>query len=116
MSCNDVIKVRCKKVYAKCVAYESVVPEWSALFEEECLDIEQVIDDLYESIGTVKDEIKLTELENNCLTLPVSPTVKNVIQLLINTICTQQTTIETIQATLTTMQAEIDDLQDNSCP
>lgn len=116
MSCNDTIKARCKKVYGKCVAYESAVPEWSALFEEECLDIEQVVDDLYDSIGIVKEEIDLIDLENNCLTLPVTPTVKNVIQLLIDTICTQQTIIEGMQTTIIAMQQSISDLQENICP
>lgn len=115
MSCNDKIKQRCKKGYGKCVAYESQAPEWSALFEESCLDIEQVADDLYENLGEVKEEINLTDLENSCLTLPVTPTVKNVIQLLIDTICTQKETIESLQDTITEIQQDITDLQQNIC-
>jgi hypothetical protein len=116
MECGDKIKNRCKKVYAKCVAYESEVPSFSELTGESCLDIEQVADDLYETVGTIKEEIDLTDLTNNCLTLPGTPTVKNVIQLLINTICAQQTTIQGLQSTLTTVNQQISDLQENICP
>ncbi len=115
MSCEGSLKQRCKKVYAKCVAYESEVPDFSGLIEDECINIEEVADDLYELVGEIKEEIDLTELENSCLTLPVDLTVKNVIQLLIDTICTQQETIETMQTTITTMQASIEDLQANIC-
>jgi hypothetical protein len=116
MGCNDQIKHRCKKVYGKCVAYELEVPEFSSLNNQDCLNIEEVAEDIYNIIGAVKEEIDLSDLENQCLTLPGTPTVKNVVQLLIDTICTQQTTIEALQETVGTMQEEITQLQEQNCP
>ncbi len=115
MSCQDKIKNRCKKVYAKCVAYESTVPEWSGLVDEECLDIEQVVDDLYEIVGEIKEEIDVSEVTSECQTVPTTKTVKAFIQFLLDRDCAQQELIDTMQETITQMQADISDLQENIC-
>lgn len=116
MGCNDQIKHRCKKIYGKCVAYEEEVPEFSSLNNQDCLNIEEVASDIYGILTSIKEDINLSDLDNDCLTLPTNKTVKNVIQLLIDTICSQQSTITTLQETVTTMQEQITDLQEQNCP
>ncbi len=115
MSC-DKIKHKCgKEVFAVCTKYQGDISENSELFEEECLDVQQVIEDLYTMIDDIKEEIDLTDLDNECLTLPSTPTTKNVIQLLITTICQQQEQIQSQQELIETIQGQITDLQENNC-
>ena len=116
MSCSK-IKHNCgKEAFAKCTKYQGNVSETSALFEEECLDVEEVIEDLYTITDEIKEGIDLTALDNECLTLPTEKSVKNLIQFLITTICTLQEGLTTQQGLITTLQEQVADLQENNCP
>ena len=115
MSC-DKIKHKCgKEVFAVCTKYQGTVSENSELFEEECLDVQEVIEDLYTMIDDIKEEIDMSELDNECLTIAENSKVKDVIQLLITTICQQQEQIQSQQELIETIQGQITDLQENNC-
>jgi len=114
---NEKLKNRCgKKVYAVCVNYEGSVPEYSGLDTDDCLDIQQVAENIYDKLGDVKNEIALAGLDPNCLTLPTNNNTLKMFQFLVDTICTMQTTIGSMQDIIDTMQEQIQDIFDNNCP
>lgn len=114
MSCNDKITIRCKKVDANCVQYDNILPSFSAL--DSCVTIAETTGELYNLVGQLKEDIDLSQLDNECLTLPSNITIKNLFQLLITTICIQKTTIDSIQVDLIEAQQAILLLQTNTCP
>ncbi len=116
MSCGDKIKQNCKKVFGACVSYFGSIPDYSELATSECTTIEEIAQDLYENITIVKDEIDLSELENNCLVLPVELEVKSVIQFLIDTICEDRQAITDLQDQLSSLDARVTDIETNTCP
>lgn len=113
-NCNDKIKIRCKQQSAECVKYERDLPEFSEL--EDCVTIAETTEELYNLVGDIKEEIDLTGLLPECLTLPTPLTVKSMFQFLISTICDMKETISDLQAEIVTINSEIDDLQTNPCP
>lgn len=115
MSCNDKIGQRCKKQYGACVSYKKELPEFSQI-ENDCPSIEEVGEDLYNLIGEIKEEVDLTSLTGDCITLPTERTVLTVMQTLIDKICAQQTEINSLEEELTTANGAILDLQQNNCP
>ena len=114
MSCQEKVKPRCKKVYSACVVYEKELPEFSTL--DECVTIEETTEELYELVGDVREQIDLSTLESECLTLPTELNVNTMFQHLITTICSMQETIAEQGALIATMQTEIEELQENTCP
>ena len=65
-NCNNSVKQTCgSTTYATCVSYESELPEFSELGD--CVDLEQTTAELYELVGTIKEETDLSELGNSCL-------------------------------------------------
>lgn len=115
MGC-DKINHRCgKKQYAVCVAYESAIPEYSELSEQECVSVEETTLDLYSLITGIKNDIDVSALDLECLTL-LNPTIKTLMQLLITNVCALQTTVGAQGVLITTMQQQITDLQENNCP
>jgi hypothetical protein len=100
--CKDKIKIRCKKVDANCVNYETNLPNFSEL--NDCVTIAETTQELYDLVGGIKTEINLTDLES-CVTLPTNPTVKNTMQTLIDFICLQQTKINALQSAVTSLQS-----------
>ena len=116
MSCEDKIKMRCKKGYASCINYELEVPEFSTLVGDECISIEEVAEDLYYIAGEIKTEIDLSELDEGCLELPVDNNTKKMFQYLIDIICGQAQQIENLLATQETQAQQITDLENSNCP
>lgn len=114
--CNDKIKQRCSKVLASCTSYEGNVPEFSGLYTEDCLTIEETTTDLYSLIGDLRDQINVTSLDFNCLTAPQTKNVNTVFQLLINTVCSQAELIQTLNENVATLQEQVQDLQNQNCP
>ena len=111
--CNDKIKTRCKKVDANCTYYGTTLPGFSEL--EDCITIAETTEELYNLVGEIRAEINLTDLEGDCVTNPTTPTVKNVIQMLINKICNQQTEINNQRDLIETIQQQITALQESTC-
>jgi len=115
MACNDKVGQRCKKVFGACVSYEKELPAFSEI-ENDCPSIEEVAEDLYNIIGEMKEEIDLSSLTEECITLPTERTVLTVMQTLIDKICAQEEVIETLTENLATANAAILALQENLCP
>lgn len=114
MACNEKIKTRCKKTPASCVEYATTLPICSQL--EDCVTIEETTEELYNLVCGIKEEINLTELVGECLTLPSNLTVKDMFQFLITSICNLQTQIDTQAELITTLEEQVTDIQSNPCP
>lgn len=116
MTCNK-IRQTCGGVltYSKCTKYEGILSEHSSLSEDDCLDIEQIAEDLYSIIDAIKEDINLENLENTCITF-ANKTPSYVIEQMYNKICELQTTLDAQTDLITTMQSQISDLQTQTCP
>lgn len=91
-------------MYASCVEYQGELPTFTRI-EEDCVNMQEVAKDIYEIIADIKSEIDLRDLEEDCLELLRTPTVKNTIQTLIDFVCLQQETINTLQSAVTLLQS-----------
>lgn len=100
-NCGNKIKQTCgETTYASCVTWEGTPNTQSELFEEECLNVESVIQDQYDQIGEIKEEIDLTALGEACLEYVLDEgktTVKNVLLKFEEIICEQQSRINTLE-------------------
>lgn len=116
MPCTK-IKHTCGEIsYAKCTKYESTLSEYSSLSEDDCLDVEMVIEDLNSIVDAIKEDINLDSLENTCITFTEPKTVASVIEQMYNKICELQNTLAE-QADLIATQGEaITALQEQNCP
>lgn len=105
------------KSYAVCTFYEGTLPTFSSLLDEECVNIQEVAEDLYGIIETMKDESNLESLRDGCITYPLGTiTIVQAFQAQQDKICSLETLIQTMQSTIATMQQQIADLQENQCP
>jgi hypothetical protein len=109
-------KDSCSKSYAICSVYEGNIPTSSPLTEEECVSVEEVLEDLYSITTDIKEEIDLTNLSFSCLTVPSTITPLNVVQLLVNEICALKEIVEMQAETIETINLQIEALQENQCP
>lgn len=119
MSCTGAkISNTCgSKSYSVCVYYEGSIPSFSSLTEEECINMQEVAEDLYEIIGTIKEESNLESLRDGCITYPAGTiSIVEAFEAQQNKICSLETLIQTMQSTIATMQQQIQDLQENQCP
>lgn len=68
MACNDnKLKSNCgPKRFATCVYYESDIPEWSDLSEEQCVVIEETTEDLYNKVTELIDELNVEGFSTDC--------------------------------------------------
>lgn len=116
MGCNDKIRHTCGEIaYAKCTKYKGIISEHSSLSEDDCLDIEQIAEDLYSLVDGIKEDINLDNLENTCITF-ANKAPSYVIEQMYNKICELQNTL-TEQADLIATQGEaITALQEQNCP
>ena len=114
MSCTDRTEQRCKKVYSTCVSYEKELPEFSEL--DECVSIEETTEELYNLVGTIREELDLESLEFDCIQISGDKKVKLILQTLINKLCTLNTQITEQSDLITTMQEQILNLQEQNCP
>lgn len=110
------IKNRCVKSFSACAVYEGVIPEDSALYEEECVSIQDVGEDLYSITTQIKQDINVSGLDNECLTIPSGTKINQLLQILITEVCAQKELITSLQETVQSQQQEIEDLQQNNCP
>lgn len=72
MACGSKkIKYTCgQKQFAVCTYYETDVPEWSSLLEEDCVVIEETTEELYNEVTDIKDSLDNSELGDDCLDYP----------------------------------------------
>lgn len=117
MSSNK-IKQTCSgsKVFAACTEFQGVVSSNTNLTQTECLDVQEVIEDLYSLVDTIKEEIDVTTLENTCITFTEPKTPSSVIEQMYNKICELQSTLEEKATLITTIQEQIALLQNQTCP
>ncbi len=102
-NCGNKIKQTCgASTYASCVETEITPNIQSEIFEQDCLDVETVLQDVYDQIGEIKEEIDLEALGNECLEYTLEEgkiIVKNVLAKFEEIICEQQEQIEALQNT-----------------
>ena len=112
------IKYTCsgEAAFAECVNFEGTVSEDSGLFDQNCLSVEQVIEDVYSMIDTINQEIDMSTLGNDCITFTEPKTVSSVVYQMYLKLCALEDTIATQAQTIATMQLEITELQDGNCP
>lgn len=114
MTCYKKNKHACGTInYDTCIKIEATLPDFSLL--EDCISLDEVIEEVYTFIGEIKEEIDVTEV-TSCETLPTVKTVKTLIQFLLDRDCAQQEQINTMQSTIGSMQLAITELQNNQCP
>lgn len=103
MNCQGKVKQTCGvKVYAPCVSYEKIVPQYSALYNQGCLTIEDTTGDLYNQVGIIKDDISISTLGQLCLTYVPNGQVAKVKDVLIKyeqEICQLKEQVKTLQET-----------------
>lgn len=56
-----------ERTYATCVFYQTDLPEWSELVEQNCVTIEETTEELYNEIDKLKDSLDTSELGNDCI-------------------------------------------------
>lgn len=98
------IKNKCLTTnYATCTIYEKDVPTYSSLSGQDCIDLEQTTEDLYNLTTDVREQIDLTDLGNDCLTYirdaENRTVVKNVLLKYEEEICKLKLKIEEINNT-----------------
>lgn len=117
MGCSDKIKQTCgTKNFALYIEYQGIVSDNTTLDESECLNVQEVLEDLYSIADIIKEEINVTGVTSECETLPVEKIVKTLVQFLLERDCAQQEQINTLMEQIVTMQAQIADLQGSVCP
>lgn len=97
--CNNTVKHTCPETgYATCIAYETILPEFSEL--EGCVSIEDTTTELYTLVGDIKDETDLSALGELCLSYTMVEgklIVKNALLKFEEKICELETQIENLQ-------------------
>lgn len=117
MNCNDKIKHTCgTKNFATCIEYQGDVSENTTLSQVSCLDVQDVVEDLYAITDIIKDELNLTALTSECQTLPTVKTVSTLIDFLLEGYCTQKTQIDALIIENATQALAITALQESNCP
>jgi hypothetical protein len=67
-NCGSKIKHTCaEKNYATCIYYELDVPNFSSLFGEDCITIEETTNDVYEILEGILESINVSALDDNCV-------------------------------------------------
>ena len=115
MSCNDKIKHSCgTKVFAVCTEYQGATPAFSSLTEG-CLDVEEVIGDVYGILGGIKEDLNLSGLINGCVAFSSPKTLQSVLEEFHAKLCELEDTVVAQAVTISTQAAQITALQENNC-
>lgn len=116
-NCNNKVKLTCGGVqnFAVCTNYKGSVSGHSELDANDCLDVQEVIEDVYDITEDIYSKIDMDELNNDCIVFTEPKTAKSVIGQLYVKLCQLEALIQTQQTTIVEMQEEIDDLQSNIC-
>lgn len=105
MGCSKV-KHTCGSIkgFAKCIKYEKEVPEFSELFGNDCKDIEQTTEDLYNTVNKIRQSTDVTGLLNGCITFTNPKTPASVIEQLYLKICDLEQKLNDQQELITELQ------------
>lgn len=85
MKCNDrnKRKFQCgKKVSSACTEYAGWLPSWSDLKLEDCVTIEEAIEEIYHVLDDIRKAINVTDLGRGCIEYPASSSKLNVAMVL----------------------------------
>ena len=117
MACNENrISNTCgKKTQAVCVEYQGELSE-NTLITDQCVNVEEVIEDIITLVDGIKEEIDLSGLTGGCLTLPSDLKTNTLFQFLITTICAMQEQITALEELTATQQEQIEEIIDGNCP
>lgn len=61
-----------ERLYATCVFYQTDLPEWSELLNQNCVTIEETTEELYNQLTDIRDSLDTSNLGENCLTYPTN--------------------------------------------
>lgn len=75
-SCTD-------RAYATCNFYQTELPLWSELENQDCVTIEETTEELYNEVSDIKDQLDTESLGQKCLEYPTN-TEGDVTQLEVN--------------------------------
>jgi hypothetical protein len=115
-NCTTKIKELCdSKTYATCVEYQTELPEFSNLPIDECISVDESLTDLYELVGTIKEEIDVTSILNTCITFTTPKTVKSVILQMYTKLCALEDIIETQETAIADLTARIIAIEASPC-
>lgn len=100
-NCGNKIKHTCsEKNYATCVYYELEVPTFSSLVNEDCITLEETTEDQYDILTSIKSEIDLSALGQDCINYGINPkTVKSVLLKHEQEICDLKEKVQTLETT-----------------
>lgn len=89
MGCQDKIRATCgKKTQAKCTKYEGTLSNKSTLEACDCLDVEEVIEDINQQLDSIDESLDLSSLEDvECMEYGENPTISSVLQAHAEKIC-----------------------------
>ena len=100
-SCGNKVKSTCvERTYATCVQYETQLPDFSSLVEQDCVTVEETTEDIYNLIEEVRTEIDLSALGESCLeyvTVEGKNIVKNVLLKYEQEICLLKDRVEVLE-------------------
>jgi len=74
---------------AVCVRYTGYLPDWSLLKDEDCLSVDEVVEELYNKTTEIEAKVDFSDLESECLNLQdelENTTPKSVAQALITSV------------------------------
>lgn len=82
-------KYNCSHVVpAPCVPYENEVPEWSKYHGKiGCITVADAIEELYEEITKIREQLDLRGVANDCLPIDGDKTVAKVLYAIEKTLC-----------------------------
>lgn len=69
----------CNYISSDSVNVSITPPYWSDLIEADCIHLTDVIADLYNIVGKIRDEIDVSALSSSCMTYGSNPTVSSVL-------------------------------------
>lgn len=116
-NCGNKIKHTCGGVYsfALCTKYEGSVSSNSDLLDKDCLDVQEVIEDLYDITEDIYSQIDVSNIQNDCIVFTEPRTVSTVLSQIIDKICALEDIVTTQTNLITTLQNQVVELQSNPC-
>lgn len=116
MNCFKIKNTCGDTIYSTCVKYEGSISPDSDLYQEDCVDIQQVAEDLYTITDDIKELLEVESLRGGCIDYPQQNfTIHTVLVKYQELLCEMQTTISQQAITIASLEQRIDDLEQNIC-
>lgn len=102
-SCGNKVKSTCvERTYATCVQYETPLPDFSKIIDQDCVTVEDTTEDLYSLVEDIRSDIDLSALGESCLEY-VQVGNKNIVK---NVLLTYEQEICALQTRVTELETE----------